>query len=222
MGSAFDIIGPAMIGPSSSHTAGAVRIGLVGRHLLGRQPVKAEIGLHGSFAATGSGHATDRGIISGLLGWYPDDERLKDSLEMAQQSGMAVNFHKEDLGDNVHPNTSHLELDGGLAQGVSLIASSVGGGSIEVVRVDHHSVRFSGALETLVFWHEDRAGFLAHITAIFACIDANIATIQTARRHRADEALTVIELDAAPLPEIVMLLRRVSAIRRLAIVPPLP
>jgi L-serine dehydratase len=222
MNSVFDIIGPAMIGPSSSHTAGAVRIGLVGRHLLGRQPAEAVIGLHGSFAATGSGHATDRAILAGLLGWAPDDARLKDSAGEADQAGLIFRFLSEDLGETVHPNTARLDLDGYSSAGLHLVASSVGGGSIEVVRVDGHAVRFSGTLDTLVFWHEDRPGFLAHVTAIFAGVEANIATIQTARRHRADEALTVIELDATPLPEVAALLRRIPTIRRLAIIPSLP
>ena len=101
--SVFDIIGPAMIGPSSSHTAGAVRMGLAARHLLGADPLHANIGLHGSFAATGHGHATDRGLVAGLLGWRADDERLKDSLEFASQAGLKVEFHEMDLGESVHP-----------------------------------------------------------------------------------------------------------------------
>ncbi len=218
--SAFEIIGPPMIGPSSSHTAGAVRIGLVARHLMGRQPNSARIGLHGSFAATGHGHATDRGIVAGLLGWAPDDERIKDSLEAAARAGLRAEFAAEDLGESVHPNSARIELDAG--EKLTLVASSVGGGSIEVVSVDQYAVRFFGRLDSLVIWHDDRPGFLAHVTAIFSCVEANIATIQTARRQRAEDALTVIELDAAPLPEVTALLRRIGHVRRLACVPPLP
>jgi L-serine dehydratase len=218
--SAFEIIGPPMIGPSSSHTAGAVRIGLVARHLMGRQPNSARIGLHGSFAATGHGHATDRGIVAGLLGWAPDDERLKDSLEIAAREGLRAEFAVEDLGESVHPNSARIELDAG--EKLTLVASSVGGGSIEVVSVDQYAVRFFGRLDSLVIWHDDRPGFLAHVTAIFSCVEANIATIQTARLQRAEDALTVIELDAAPLPEVTALLRRIGHVRRLACVPPLP
>jgi len=220
--SVFDIIGPAMIGPSSSHTAGAVRIGLIARHLLGKPPVLARVGLHGSFAATGQGHATDRGIVSGLLGWAPDDSRLKDSLQFAAQQGMLVEFSMIDLGEAVHPNSASIVLACEKGEQIALIASSVGGGSIEVVSVDEFAVRFSGAFDSLAIWHEDRPGFLAHVTAILACIGANIATIQTARRHRAEDALTVIELDAAPLPEAAALLRKITHVRRLVSLPPLP
>ena len=211
-----------MIGPSSSHTAGAVRIGLLARHLLGRTPEFARVGLHGSFAATGKGHATDRGIISGLLGWAPDDVRLKDSIEWAKQEGLLVKFEEEDLGESVHPNSARIEVDAGEDEKLTIVASSVGGGSIEVVSVDNFSARFCGTLPTLVIWHEDRAGFLAHVTAIFSCANTNIATIQTARRHRAEDALTVIELDAAPLPEAASLLRGIESAHRLVCLPVLP
>jgi L-serine dehydratase len=215
--SVFDIIGPAMIGPSSSHTAGAVRMGLAARHLLGADPLHANIGLHGSFAATGHGHATDRGLVAGLLGWRADDERLKDSLEFASQAGLKVEFHEMDLGESVHPNSACMELNGELV----CVASSIGGGSIETVSVDGYAVRFSGSLETLVIWHEDRPGFLAHVTSVLACIDSNIASIRTARFRRGAEALTVIEMDASPQAEVPSLLRKIDHVKKLRILPPL-
>ena len=161
-------------------------------------------------------------MVAGLLGWAPDDERLKDSLETALGERMSVEFRTEDLGESVHPNSARIELDAGEGDCLSLVASSVGGGSVEVVSVDAYPVRFSATLNTLVIWHDDRAGFLAHVTAICACVNANIATIQTARRHRAEDALTVIEVDAAPLPEVIALLRKIPHVRRLACLPPLP
>lgn len=221
MRSAFDIIGPPMIGPSSSHTAGAVRIGLAARHLLGRQPEEAGIGLHGSFAATGQGHATDRGLVAGLLGWAPDDDRLKDSLGIAAEDGVSVEFHREDLGESVHPNSARIAMRAGQADALVMVASSVGGGSIEIVSVDDYAVRFSGSLDTLVIWHEDRPGFLAHVTAVLACIDSNIATIRTARTHRGADALTVIELDTPPSAEAVALLRKIDHVKKLRVLPPL-
>jgi len=211
-----------MIGPSSSHTAGAVRIGLAARHLLGDVPRFASVGLHGSFAATGKGHATDRGIVAGLLGWPPDDARLKNSLAAAQKERLRVEFANVDLGDSIHPNSALIRLADDEGRELNITASSIGGGNIEVVSVDGFAVRFSGSLNTLVIWHEDRPGFLAHVTAILACVDANIATIQTARRHRAENALTLIELDGVPQPEATALLRRIGHVRRLACVPPLP
>lgn len=219
--SVFDIIGPAMIGPSSSHTAGAVRIGLVARHLFGVPPKRATVELHGSFASTGIGHATDRAIVAGLLGWQPDDPRLKDSLETAAGEGVDVEFVAVDLGETMHPNTARITLSAGAAHSLVLTASSVGGGSIEIVGVDDYAVRFAAQLPTVAIWHDDRPGFLAHVTAIFACVDTNIATIQTARRHRAAEALTIVELDVPPLSAATALLGCIGHVRRLETLPTL-
>jgi len=220
MRSVFDIIGPPMIGPSSSHTAGAVRIGLMARQMLGGPPVKAEIGLHGSFAATGQGHATDRGIVAGLLGWAPDDERLKDALKAAASAGLQVEFRKVDLGESVHPNSAILKVTA--SNSLSIVASSIGGGGIQIVSIDEFDMCFSGTLDTLLFWHEDRPGFLAHVTAVLACISANIATIHTARTQRGAHALTVIELDAPPNHDAVALLGHIDHVRILRVLSPLP
>ena len=179
----------------------------------------ARIGLHGSFAATGGGHATDRGMVAGLLGWMPDDERLKDSLQLAAELGMCVEFHEENLGEMVHPNSARLELVSADGNSLLLQASSIGGGNMETISVDGFDARFSGALDTLVIWHHDRPGFLAHVTALFACIESNVASIRTARTHRGAEALTIIELDAAPLAEVTALLEKMSHIRKLRVLP---
>ena len=210
MNSIFEIIGPPMVGPSSSHTAGAVRIGLLAHRLLGGAPATAVIGLHGSFAATGKGHATDRGLVAGLFGWNPDDERLKESLETAEKEGMKVTFETVDLGEAAHPNSARLELTDAAGKTLSITASSVGGGSVEVTEINGFSMQLTGSLDALVMWHQDRPGFLAHVTAVFACVEANIATIRTARRRRGAEALTVIELDAEPQPEVVAILSKID------------
>lgn len=218
MDSVFDIIGPSMVGPSSSHTAGAIRIGRAARALLGAPPVRARIGLHGSFAATGAGHATDRGLVAGLLGFATDDERMKDSLELARAAGLAVEFEAVHLGDQVHPNTASISCEA--ANGVQrrLIASSIGGGMVQVVSVDGFPSTFSGSLDTLLLWHSDVPGFLARVTAIIACVETNIATIRTSRLYRGEEAMTVVEMDA-PLPasalDLLGRLRGVTAVRML-------
>ncbi len=210
MNSVFEIIGPPMVGPSSSHTAGAVRIGLLAHRLLGSTPVSAEIGLHGSFAATGKGHATDRGLVAGLFGWNPDDERLKEALVLAEKEGMKVTFDTVDLGEAAHPNSARLRIVDGAGNALSMTASSIGGGSVEVTEIDGFAMLLTGSLDALVMWHQDRPGFLAHVTAVFACVEANIATIRTARRRRGAEALTVIELDAPPQPEVVAILSKID------------
>ena len=219
MNSVFEIIGPPMVGPSSSHTAGAVRMGLLARSLLGAAPVGARIGLHGSFAATGRGHATDRGIVAGLLGWFPDDERLKDALVLAEQGGMRVSFDSIDLGDAAHPNSARIGLIDAAGGMLDLVAASVGGGSIEVTQLDGFSTLLTGMLDTLAMWHQDRPGFLAHVTAVLACVNSNIATIRTARRHRGADALTIIELDAAPHAEVAALLQKIDHVRKLRLPP---
>ncbi len=219
LNSVFEIIGPAMVGPSSSHTAGAVRIGLMAHRLLGGVPAEAHIALHGSFAATGKGHATDRGLVAGLLGWNPDDERLNDSLVIAEQSGVKITFDTIDLGEAAHPNSARLSLVGPAAgdrppDTLTITASSVGGGNVEVTEIDGFATQLTGALDALVMWHQDRPGFLAHVTAVFACVDANIATIRTARRHRGSDAFTVIELDAPPEPEVVAILSKIDHVSK--------
>jgi len=219
MNSVFEIIGPPMVGPSSSHTAGAVRIGLLAHRLLGAAPLSAEIGLHGSFAATGSGHATDRGLVAGLLGWLPDDDRLKDSLALAAGQGVSVRFETIDLGEAAHPNSARLQVSGAGGVTLSMTASSVGGGNVEVTEIDGFSTLITGSLDALVMWHQDRPGFLAHVTAVFACVEANIATIRTARRRRGAEALTVIELDATPQPEVVAILSKIDHVRQERVLP---
>ena len=131
--SVFDIIGPRMVGPSSSHTAGALRLGLLARALLGRTPERATIGLHGSFATTYRGHGTDRAVVAGLLGMAPDDERIPRSLDVASESGLVVEFEPVDLGPEAHPNTLRFEVEAG-GQRTTLTGISVGGGAVEVVR----------------------------------------------------------------------------------------
>jgi L-serine dehydratase len=193
--SAFDIIGPAMVGPSSSHTAGAVRIGLIARRLLGVGPQRARIQLHGSFAATGRGHATDRALIAGLLGAEPDDESIPDALTKAQAAGLDFSFQTTDLGEDFHPNSVRIELE---ANGCALIVigSSLGGGVVEIVELDGYRTAFRGDRPTLVCWHADQSGFLSRLTGSFAALEANIATLATKRTRRGGIALTIVEADS--------------------------
>ena len=214
--SAFDIIGPSMIGPSSSHTAGAARIGRIALALLGETPTTAKIELHGSFAATGKGHATDRALVAGLLGMAPDDERLKDSLELAEAAGLSVEFAEIDLGEDCHPNAARISLRGKKEAEVRVTGWSVGGGSIQIREVDGFETRFSGELDTLVLWNLDHPGYLAKVTTLYDCASVNIATIQLSRASRGSQALTVIESDGALPPEALTLIARLPDTRRSA------
>lgn len=219
--SAFDVIGPAMIGPSSSHTAGAARIGLITRHLLGEAPRKVVCEVHGSFADTGRGHATDRALLAGLLGDAPDDPALPSAPTRAKDAPLAYEFLAVDLGDGVHPNTVRIAATSAETR-IVVTASSVGGGVIEVVAIDGYATSFRGNLDTLVCWHADECGFLARITSLLACAEVNIATIRTTRTSRGQGALTVVELDGPPPTEALLILRRMSGINTLRHVSPIP
>lgn len=144
-----DIIGPVMIGPSSSHTAGAVRIGLAGRRLLGEEIAEAEILLHGSFLATGKGHGTDLAIIAGLLGFAVEDERIRAAYSYAQKAGLRYTIAGIDLGEKVHPNTVKLLLTGKSGKSLELVASSIGGGRVQIVEKDRKSVSLDEAGEPI-------------------------------------------------------------------------
>ncbi len=219
--SAFEIIGPPMVGPSSSHTAGACRIGLMARHLLGEAPQRALIGLHGSFAATGEGHATDRALVAGVLGFAPDDERLKDALQIAQAQNVEIEWGEVDLGENAHPNSALVELHG-VENSIRVIASSIGGGAIRVNHIGEYSVEISGQLETIVLWHQDTSGYLGRVASVCACVDLNIATARTSRHERGEEALTVMEADGKFDDDVLSVLSRNKGTKRLVHLPVLP
>lgn len=190
-----DIIGPVMVGPSSSHTAGAVRIGNIGLRLLGTKVERADIGLHGSFLATGRGHGTDKAIVAGLLGIAVDDERIPESFEIAGEQGMNFDINGVDLGPDLHPNSARLILTGTNGKKIELIASSIGGGRIRVNEIDGIQVNFSGELPTLIVHNEDKPGYVAEVTSILEAESVNIATLQLNRSKRGGYAVMVIECD---------------------------
>ena len=190
----FDIIGPVMVGPSSSHTAGAVRIGLIARRLLGGQPATAKITLSGSFAATGTGHGTDRALVAGLLGMKPDDIRIPDSFALAVEQGLAFTFDKIELKE-AHPNTAILQLSTAGGRELEVQASSLGGGRIMVNKLDGINVNFNGDSPTLIVHNLDQPGHVAEVTSMLSHKSVNIATMQLYRNHRGGYAVMVIETD---------------------------
>lgn len=191
----FDIMGPIMVGPSSSHTAGAVRIGRVARHLLRSRPVKANIMLHGSFAATGAGHGTDRAIVAGLLDMAPDDINIPRALSLAEEAGMVVTIRPTELR-GAHPNTALLELTNAGGRTLTVSASSLGGGRIRVNSIDGLEASFSGDMPTLIIRNEDRPGIVSEVSNALSRANANIATMQLYRARRGDLAVMVIECDS--------------------------
>lgn len=176
----FDVIGPVMIGPSSSHTAGAARIGKIARLLLGGEPVEASIGLWGSFQKTYRGHGTDRALVGGLLGMDVDDTRLRDSLTQAQAVGLRVSFHNAKLR-YAHPNTVVLSLKNDTGRTLSLQAASVGGGEIIIQSVDGLETAITGHANTLVLTYRDAPGMIAVISGQVAAFHLNIATMRVSR-----------------------------------------
>ena len=197
----FDIFGPVMVGPSSSHTAGAVRIGRMARTLLGGEPVRAKIGLYGSFAETGQGHGTDKALVAGLLGLKPDDMKIPNSFDLAKQRGMKFTFETARLRE-AHPNTAVLEVELANGKVLTLQAASTGGGRIRVDKLNGVEVSFTGAFNTLVTRHKDIAGELADVTRELSNGRVNIANMSLCRDRRGGDALTVIETDQK-VPKVV-------------------
>lgn len=190
----FDILGPIMVGPSSSHTAGAVRIGYITKVLLGSVPVKAEICFHGSFAATGKGHGTDTAVVAGLLGMKPDDMSIPDSFRIAQKIGMDVTISEVHIS-GAHPNTVLLYVTDEDGKDLEVQASSIGGGRIMINKIDGIDVNCSGELPTLIIHNFDKPGLVAKVTAMFAEAHINVATMQIFRDKRGGYAVMVIETD---------------------------
>jgi L-serine dehydratase, iron-sulfur-dependent, beta subunit len=190
----FDVMGPVMVGPSSSHTAGAVRIGNVTGKLLGEQPVSAEILLHGSFAATGVGHGTHKALVAGLLGLLPDNIQIPNSFNLAEKAGLKITMGTVVLR-NAHPNTALLRVTGSGGRKLEVIASSIGGGKIMVVGIDGIEVNFSGDFPTLVIRNQDTPGHVFAITGMLSRRGINIATVQLYRNRRGGYAIMVIECD---------------------------
>ena len=197
----FDILGPVMVGPSSSHTAGAVRIGRMARTLLGGEPVRAKIGLYGSFAETGQGHGTDKALVAGLLGLKPDDMKIPNSFDLAKQRGMKFTFETARLRE-AHPNTAVLEVELANGKALTLQAASTGGGRIRVDKLNGVEVSFTGAFNTLVIRHKDIAGELADVTRELSNGRVNIANMSLCRARRGGDALMVIETDQRVPPVV--------------------
>ncbi len=202
-----------MVGPSSSHTAGAARIGLIARRLLGAAPVSAELLLHGSFAATGSGHGTDRALVAGLLGMTPDDPRLPRAFALAEEAGMAVKVGTVSLR-GAHPNTVLLRVADGSGRVLEVNASSLGGGRVRVNAIDGLEASFTGELPTLIIRNEDRPGAVAEVSAALSERGVNIAAMQLYRNMRGGLAVMVIESDQPIPPAVVEHLRQSPGIVR--------
>lgn len=191
--SAFDIIGPVMIGPSSSHTAGAARIGRVARTLFGMLPKKAIISLYGSFAKTYKGHGTDFAIVAGLLDFDTYDERMPQSLEIAKELGVEVVFSIEEAVMD-HPNTVKINLYNADNE-LELVGISIGGGTIEITELNSFPLKLSGEHPAILVVHQDRFGIISAVTSVLSKYEINIGHMEVSRLEKGEMALMVIEVD---------------------------
>lgn len=208
----FDIVGPVMIGPSSSHTAGAARIGKAARLLLGEEPVKAEILFHGSFAKTYLGHGTDKAVVGGLLGFDPWDTRIRESIQLAKEAGIQITIITGTI-DDAHPNTAQVTMTGKSGKVIFLQGASVGGGNIQITNINHMNVDFSGQYPTLIVLHHDQPGVIAEVTTLVSQHRANIANFRLNRQEKGGLAIMTIEMDQSMDEESVEEIRGIEHVK---------
>ena len=201
--SIFDVIGPNMIGPSSSHTAGAVSIALMARKLFGSEITRADFTLYGSFARTYRGHGTDKALLGGTLGFSPDDIRIRDAFAIARQMGVEYTFTENHEHLGYHPNTADILLTGTDGSQQFVRGVSVGGGKMKIVRINNIDVDFTGEYSTLIVRQKDTAGIVAHISRCLAEQNVNIAFMRLYREAKGETAYTIIESDQMIPPDII-------------------
>jgi L-serine dehydratase len=216
--SIFDMIGPVMIGPSSSHTAGVVRIGLAANKILGGVPEQAEIIFYNSFARTYEGHGSDRAVLAGLMGLSPDDKRIRDAIELAPKEGLAYTFKSIGNASTLHPNSIRIRIRKG-SKSVEVLGESKGGGIINIAEVNGFKAHFGTNLHTIIITAEDAQGSVAYIASVVAHDDCNIATMSVSRRGKFDLACLVIEMDTGIKPVTLEYLRSLNWVKEVIYIP---
>ena len=217
--SMFDIIGPNMIGPSSSHTAGALRIAHLAGKLAPAKILNVTFTLYGSFAWTYRGHGTDRALVGGILGFHPDDERIRDSFQIADVQGLHYTFIENTIETDVHPNTVDILIQCENGVTIDLRGESIGGGNALIRKLNGIDISLSGAYSTLIIHHRDTKGVIAYITTVCSSVDLNIAFMRVYRKAKGDSAYSIIEVDSAINPSIVQVLLCNEAIIDATVVP---
>jgi L-serine dehydratase len=216
--SVFDIIGPIMIGPSSSHTAGAARIGRIARTIFNQKPERAEITFYGSFAKTYKGHGTEVAIIGGILDFDTYDPRIVDAIEIAKAEGIEIEI-RESEEITAHPNTARVRLFAGVKE-LEIVGISIGGGKIEIVEINRFALNLSGQLPALLVLHEDRFGMIAAVANILSKYEINIGAMQVSRKSKGDMALMIIETDQNVSAEIADEIKSIPYISNVAVIRP--
>ena len=213
----FDILGPVMVVPSSSHTAGAARLGKVARAVAGEKIVDVKFLLHGSFAKTYKGHGTDKALLAGILGMKPDDERLRSSLSIAKEEGLNFEFIERDLGD-YHPNTVKFVMECESGKVCEVLGSSVGGGSIEIVEVNGNEANFSGAYPTLITCHDDKFGTVNKVTKLLSEHEINIAFMNVSRTQKGMDATMTLEIDNKIDESVIKRMEEIDGIKKVILI----
>ena len=193
--SVFDVLGPNMIGPSSSHTAGAAAIALLARKMLNGELVKADFTLYGSFARTYRGHGTDRALLGGIMGFSTDDRRIPDSFAIADEIGLSYSFTTNEKETEVHPNTVDIRMEDNIGHVLTVRGESIGGGKVRITRIDQVEVDFSGEYSTLIVVQQDKPGVVAHITRCLSEKNVNIAYMKLYREEKGSTAYSIVDSD---------------------------
>lgn len=198
--SVFDVLGPNMIGPSSSHTAGAAVIAFLAQKMINGPLVKVEFTLYGSFAKTYRGHGTDRALLGGIMGFATDDMRIRDSFEIARERGLEFSFLPNEEETEVHPNTVDIAMENAAGQKMNIRGESLGGGKVRIVRINQVKVEFTGEYSAVIVIHQDKPGVVAHITKCLSDRNVNIAFMRLFREKKGHTAYSIVESDGS-LPE---------------------
>lgn len=215
--SIFDVLGPIMIGPSSSHTAGAARLAKIARDICDGKIKKVKFYLHGSFAKTYKGHGTDRALLAGILGYEPDDDRLRDSINIAEEEKIEYEFIPTDLG-LVHPNTVKFEIEDVNGKITVVTGSSIGGGSVIITNINNFEVEFTGQYTTIITRHLDVSGVISEVSGILSNNNINIANMKVSRNSGTKEASMIIEIDGTPEKSIIDMIKNLDVIKSVIVI----
>ena len=216
--SVFDVIGPNMIGPSSSHTAGALRIARMTEKIAEDRIVKVKFTLYGSFARTYHGHGTDRALVGGILGYEPEDRRIRDSFRYAREEGLEFSFETDTVTTDVHPNTVRIEAEDASGNRLDVVGESIGGGNARLKEINGIEVDIAGDLKTLIISNHDEPGVIAHVTERLSQASINIAFMNVYRENKYDVAVIVIEVDGDIPDSLVETIREIPAVRRVTMI----
>ena len=215
----FDILGPNMIGPSSSHTAGALKIAFIAGRMVKDKPVDVKFVLYGSFARTYHGHGTDRALVGGILGYHPDDERIRDSFDHAKEEGLTFRFEENFEDKEIYPNTVDIYVTGADGTVMSLRGKSIGGGNAVITRLNGVDVELSGNYSTMIVEHIDKKGTLAFITTVLSAYDLNIGSLRLYRESKGKMAYAIIEVDTNVDMRVAEAIRGIDTVRDVILVP---